>query len=332
MNLRRIITFAGIVAGAAGCSDANPSAPREPRSASHQVIIPSNYECALATVEISPTSATIDAGDTQTFTAAVWGVDTGGDRCSPPDVTYTWSTTAPAEIRSTTSNSATVGAKLVNGGTAGGSAGVYLKAVQTEPGGTRTRTTDATLTIRSRAPAPTLTAVTGPTSIPVVGNYSFSVSASGGTGTYTYTWERSLDGSTWLNFATQTGGGSSTVTTNIEQQFTQIRVRVVSGNSAEAIGGLNVDGTHALDVVINKPTKITTEGAYTWEAMPSGGSGGYTYRWDSNETTKTYSKWIDRCWPDPGVTVTVTVTSGAYSVTRSASSPVMFPPGYCSGL
>lgn len=34
-----------------------------------------------------------------------------------------------------------------------------------------------------------------------------------------------------------------------------------------------------LDVSISGPTWIDTEGTYTWEAMPSGGDGSYTYQW-----------------------------------------------------
>jgi hypothetical protein len=73
----------------------------------------------------------------------------------------------------------------------------------------------------------------------------------------------------------------------------------------------------SLSVSIDGPTYIDTEGTYTWEAVVSGGTGGYTYTWtycpeggscSQVGTAKTYSRFVGS--GDPSFSLDVDVTSG----------------------
>jgi hypothetical protein len=91
---------------------------------------------------------------------------------------------------------------------------------------------------------------------------------------------------------------------------------------------------------ISGPTKITAKGMYTWEALPSGGSGGYTYAWSlyypatgrllTLGTGKTQTKTVFA--DDDLFELRVTVTSGSASTTATLSVSECIGSGSCYAL
>src|SRR5436190_8638317 len=83
----------------------------------------------------------------------------------------------------------------------------------------------------------------------------------------------------------------------------------------------------SLAAYIAGPSSITAKGTYTWEAMPSGGSGGYTYAWPLHYpatgslqtlgTAKTQTKTVYA--DDDAFELRVTVTSGSGSTSATLS-------------
>lgn len=109
-------------------------------------------------------------------------------------------------------------------------------------------------------------------------------------------WQVSGDGgATWHqeHVVTFYSGAWGTVTS----QFTRyipptanvpFLIRVVATHAGETVtaGPMYVPVDFDLAVSVNGPSVVNSPGTYTWEAMPSYGTGSYTYSWDIEWTDK----------------------------------------------
>lgn len=105
------------------------------------------------------------------------------------------------------------------------------------------------------------------------------------------------------------------------QVRSRIMTNALSWGSATQFGAGKLDAFATLSpftVTISGPSFVTTAGNYTWTANPSGGSGGYTYRWDvsydgqsyydTGGRSQSYSLYMST---DNHLWLKVTVTSGS---------------------
>jgi hypothetical protein len=182
----------------------------------------------------------------------------------------------------------------------------------------------ATFTYAVTTATPTVSSITGPTTITSSGTYNYSVSASGGSGTYTYYWDVRHGGGPWTVVRTHTAGSTSSASISIVGgRMYEVRVRVISGNSATAYSPvLTVDATSApapLGVAIEGYDNIRTTGVHTFEAIATGGTGSYSYEWTlqrpdgsvATGTDQTFSIYFPDCEGPEYYILEVTVTAGA---------------------
>lgn len=106
-----------------------------------------------------------------------------------------------------------------------------------------------------------------------------------------------------------------------------MRVRVTSGTSYEATSAeYAVDARGAaspLGVEIDGYDNIRYTGVHTFEAMPTGGAGTYTYYWTMRRpdnsivhgTDKTFSVYFPTCEGPEGYDLEVAVTAGTETAT-----------------
>ncbi|MES2014602.1 MAG: CARDB domain-containing protein [Patescibacteria group bacterium] len=138
---------------------------------------------------------------------------------------------------------------------------------------------------------------------------------SGGTGTYTYSWSGtdSLSGTTSSVSKTYTTSGAKTAS-----------VTITSGASSATIPCSNSVTTSypAVDVSCSvSPTSVYTGNPVTWTAVPSGGTGTYTYSWSGTDSLSGSGPTVSKTYTTSGIkTASVTITSGVSSKTVSCSN------------
>jgi hypothetical protein len=171
--------------------------------------------------------------------------------------------------------------------------------------------------------------ISGPTTIPAVGWYDYSVTSSGGTGTYTFSWVHQVHG---IVKTESNSTGSSTYSARVEYgDVFDLSVEVTSGDARQS-RTIRVDGSNALYARITGHTKLMTPGYYTYEIIPQGGAGSYTYQWsgDSWGTGKTFRLYAEPCDSGMQYSIRATVYSGGYSYTAYYSVLNLTDPALCS--
>ncbi|HLK96461.1 MAG TPA: gliding motility-associated C-terminal domain-containing protein, partial [Hymenobacter sp.] len=160
-----------------------------------------------------------------------------------------------------------------------------------------------------------------------------TTNATGGTGSYTYQWELSLDNLTWGAIAGATGAIYAPGTVSVTTYF---RRQVVSGTGTCATATSNVVTVSVLPAVaagsIGTDQTVCAGAApapFTNQVPASGGTGNYTYQWESSVNTTTWAAVAGATGatytPDP-VSVTTyfrrQVTSGTGTCATSSSNVV----------
>lgn len=111
----------------------------------------------------------------------------------------------------------------------------------------------------------------------------------GGTGVFTYTWESSSDGSIWVTIPLQTG---LTYNPGSITQTTYIRRRVLSGacNIPSASAMLVIEQQIGSNTLASNQTICSGQTATGFVGSnPSGGSGIYTYQWQTSSDNSNWS-------------------------------------------
>ncbi len=170
-----------------------------------------------------------------------------------------------------------------------------------------------------------------PTS-PLTGNtvtWSMSAAPTGGTGAYTFVWS-GTDGltstaATASRVYSTAGAKNATVTVTSGAQT--LAVACAATTVANNPNPAPLDAT-----VVPNPSSTGIGGVIAWTVTPTGGVGGYTYSWSGTDGLNGTSQTVSRAYFNPGtVTGTVIVTSGAQSVTRSATATVTNNPVVTGG-
>ena len=130
----------------------------------------------------------------------------------------------------------------------------------------------------------------------------------GGTGTYTYQWQSSPNGTTWTDIS---GATSATYTSGALTATTQFRRAVTSGACATVYSPvitITVYANLTAGTISSAQTICynTTPAAFT-QTAPTGGTGTYTYQWQSSPNGTT--------WTDIAGATSATYTSGALTAT-----------------
>lgn len=162
---------------------------------------------------------------------------------------------------------------------------------------------------------------------PLTGNtvtWSVSAAPTGGTGSYTYAWT-GTDGlagtGATASIVYSTAGSkaaSVTVTSGAQTLTIACAATTVANNPSPA----------TLTATISpNPSATGIGGTISWTVTPAGGVGGYTYSWSGSEGLNGTTQTVSRTYYTPGtVTGTVIVTSGAQTVTVSATAVVTSTP------
>ena len=146
----------------------------------------------------------------------------------------------------------------------------------------------------------------------------------GGTGAYTYQWQSSPDNSTWGNIG---GATSSTYTSGALTASTYFRRLVTSGscgtvNSASFLITVYADFTPGSVGSAQTICYNTAPAGFTQLTAPAGGTGAYTYQWQSSPDNST--------WGNIGGATASTYTSGA--MTASTYFRRLITSGSCGTL
>jgi hypothetical protein len=214
----------------------------------------------------------------------------------------------------------------------------YYRVVVTSNGAT-TSSASATVTVyptlQSGSISPSSQAInynTAPSTLTSSG-------VSGGSGTYTYQWQSSPDNSTWTNI---TGATSSSYSPGALTATTYYRLVVTSNGVSANSASATVTVYTALQVGSISPSTQTISYNTTPSALTvggiSGGSGSYTYQWQSspdNSTWTNISAATSATYAPGALTATtyyqVIVTSNGASVTSSNSAVVNVCPALLGG-
>lgn len=193
-------------------------------------------------------------------------------------------------------------------------------------------------TLAAPVVAPVVPPVGGPTPLvlgsctsapasPLTGNtvtWSMSAAPAGGTGAYTYAWT-GTDG--------LTGAGSTASIVYSTAGSKAASVTVTSGAQSMTIAcaattvANNPSPVALTATIAPSPSATGIGGTISWTVTPTGGVGGYTYSWSGSEGLNGTAQTVSRTYYTPGtVTGTVIVTSGAQTVTVSATAVVTSAP------
>ena len=122
---------------------------------------------------------------------------------------------------------------------------------------------------------------------------TFTVQPSGGTTPYSYRWQRSNDGSTWYDISGTSATGQS-YSPPVLARTAHFRCRITDAVLATAVTNsvtINV-ATDLIAATIGNPQTIyngTVPSPLTQTSGPSGGLGGYSYRWQVSDDGFTWS-------------------------------------------
>lgn len=328
----RILLSAALAATAMSCGDLQgPTELRTPAGP----LFNAEEDCfpSAPDMTLNPSSSTITQGTSQSFTASS---ALGRDRYSGESCFFAPGTQLQFIWAVSNAGLATVGGQYVNGTTGGAeihgtSPGTVQVTVTVRrfgrPESAASRT--VSMTIVAPTPTPTVTTFTGPTTLTAAGEYYYSLAASGGNGSsYTYQVEKSTNGgATWtVVFNFQTGSSTTAPIQFAAGEVGHLRARVKSGTSAWSAYSavLVVDATAAApqpSVWISGYDNIRYTGTHSFEAMPSGGNGTYTYLWRLERPDGSFVQSTDKvffwnfgpCDGEQAFPLEVTVTSNGAS-------------------
>jgi hypothetical protein len=266
------------------------------------------------TVSVSPGTATLDAGQSKTFTAT----PSGG---SGSYTSYQWYVGGVAQTGQTASTFSFAPA----------SSGSYSITVTVTDslGATSAQSAAATVTVNSVLVAPTASASAGTIDQSQTSALS-STAVTTGTSPYTYQWLQKAPGAssysaissaTSSSYSFATTGSTTTGAWSFELQVTDAASAVVTSNS------VSITVNSALSISIS-PTSVTLNvgQSQTFSATASGGSGSYSsYQWyvngvaQSGQTASTFS-YSPAASGSYSITVTVTDSLGATSAQSTAAT------------
>jgi hypothetical protein len=266
------------------------------------------------TATVSPTSWTMDVGQSKIFTAT----PSGGSGTYTSYQWYVGEVSQSGQTASTFSYSPA-------------SAGSYSITVTVTDslGATSAQSTAATVTVNSALVAPTASASAGTVDQGQTSALS-STAVSTGTRPYTYQWLQkapsassysAISDATSSSYSFATTGSTATGAWSFELQVTDAASAVVTSNSA------SVTVNSALSVSVS-PTSVTLNvgQSQTFSATASGGSGSYSsYQWyvggvsQSGQTASTFS-YSPASSGSYLITVTVTDSLGATSAQSTAAT------------
>jgi hypothetical protein len=272
--------------------------------------------CAVDIIEvsISPTSATLDVNQAQTFTSTV----SGG--MSP--YTYQWYLNGAAVSGATSSSWTWMPSSA-------GSYTIYLNA--TDSAGYVAKSNVASLTIN-----PALTCSITPTSVTMdVGqSKTFTVSASGGTTPYSYQWY--LDGS-GVSGATSPSWTYSPSSSGSHSVYVKVTDSASTPNTVQP-SSASVTVNSALSISIS-PSSVTLNvgQSQTFTSNVSGGTSPYVYQWYENGAAvpgATSSTWTftPSSTGSYSVYVNITDNAGFSAKSNTTSVSVNSPSTPLSGL
>ncbi len=268
----------------------------------------------LPTVIVSPSSATVDVGQSVTFSASV----SGGT--SP--YTYQWYLNGAPVGTDSASYSYTATTTDLTAGS------FTVSVTVTDSASNVVSSNTETVKVNSALVAPTASASKGAVDQGQTSALS-STAVSTGTSPYTYQWLQKAPGGSYVDVGTNsarysfvTSGSTATGTWSFELQVTDAASAVVTSNSAS----VKVNSALVAPTVIVSPSSWTMDvgQSKTFTATPSGGSGSYTrYQWyvggvaQIGATASTFS-YSPRSAGSYSITVTVTDSS---DVPSPQSSP-----------
>ncbi len=252
------------------------------------------------TVSISPTSATVDVGQSQTFTSTALG--------GSPPYTYQWYL----------NNIAVSGAKNPTWTftpTSSGSYTVYLNV--TDSTCKKAKSNIASVTVN-----PALSVSISPTSVVIdVGQSKlFTSTVSGGTSPYSYQW--------YLNNAPVSGATSSSWTfTPISSGSYTVYVNATDNVGARAKSNIAAVTVNAVLSVTISPSSVTLDAGQSklFTSTVSGGTSPYTYQWyldGSAVSGATSATWTYTPSASGSHTVFVKVTDSVSAVATSNTATV----------
>jgi hypothetical protein len=279
------------------------------------------------TVSVSPSSWTIDVGQSKTFTATA----SGG---SGSYASYQWYVGGVAQSGATASTFSFAPA----------SAGSYsiTVTVTDSSGATSAQSSPATVTVNSALVAPTVTAT--PTTVNQGQTSSLtSTAVTTGTSPYTYQWLQQAPGGSYVDVGTNSASYSFVTSSSTAPGVWSFELQVADSTGAvvtSSAATVTVNISNVLTVSVSPSSWTMDVGqSKVFSASASGGSGTYaSYQWyvggaaQSGATVSTFS-FAPASAGSYSITVTVTDSSGATSpqsspatVTVAASPTVSVAP------
>ena len=195
------------------------------------------------TITSQPTSQTVTAGSTATFSVTATGT---------PTLTYAWQYLSGSTWKAFAAGSGYNTATLTTVPTTAAFNGLQFRVVVTDGNSMSTASNTVTLTVNS---PPAITSQPVSQTVALGSKATFSVTATG-TPTLTYVWQY-LSGSTWKTYTAGTGLTTPTMTTaaaSAAYNGLQFRVVVTDGNSLST-------NSDAVTLTVNSPPVITSQPA-----------------------------------------------------------------------
>jgi PKD repeat protein len=169
---------------------------------------------------------------------------------------------------------------------------------------------------------PPVTNNINPVTAPICAGQSITITGdtpTGGTGTFAYQWQSSADGNTWTNVATATNK-DLTLTVNLSTYFRRLVNSTICTSISNSIQVTVLPGLTNNSISADQTICIGSAATSLTGSTPSGGSGTYTYQWQSSTNGTTFTDVLSATGvsftpPIPAATIYYrrSVTSGACS-------------------
>lgn len=153
----------------------------------------------------------------------------------------------------------------------------------TDSNGNSMNSNDVLITVPSSVTGGTTSPATLTVTTGVVSDSVLNVSGSGGgTGIYDYLWQSSVNGTDWLDLSTTSTYTlpALTLTTRFRRKMTDKNTKGVA-YSVPSVVTVNFSGGTITPALTTIPS-YTYPGTISNVLLPTGGTGGYTYRWESS--------------------------------------------------
>lgn len=272
---------------------------------------------------LSPTSQSINSGATAT---AITGTAASGG-ASSPSYSYQWQSSPNSSTWTDIS-----GATSLNYSPGALTTTTYYRRKVTE-------TTSSTVAYTSTATVTVYPALTGSIAASQNINYNtspatFTSTASGGNGTYTYQW--TAESIITNIFANISGATSSTYNPGNLTSSKRYKLKITSNGQTIQTSAIAITVYPQLTCTIGSSQNINYNTAATpLTSSVSGGSGTYTYQWQSSPDNSTWTNIGTSNSFDPGVLTTTTyyrliTTSNGGSVTSNTVTVTVYPQLTCS--